>query len=143
MKDANQARVLALDVSRVRFQSLLLEAMVSDDSKPGECKHYPVVVQWDPERFMSPKTKHGKEALTTDVRWMRSIQIGIKGRALAERTFLDPTFVLKITDVSESFKRAHHALTAPSPDVQAAAAALWPERQEERMHVPLQVRETL
>merc|ERR1719161_2633761 len=37
MKDSNQARVLALDVSRLQLQSLLLEAKVSDDSKPGEC----------------------------------------------------------------------------------------------------------
>lgn len=143
LKDANQARVLALDVSRVRFQSLLLEAKVSDDSAPGECKHYPVVVQWDPERFMSPKSTRGKEALTAEVRFMRSIQIGIKGTALAERTFLDPGFVLKITDVSESFERAHCALMASPPDVRAAAEALWPERQEERMIVPLQLREAL
>lgn len=143
MKDQNQARVLALDVSRVRLQSLLLEAKVSDDSKPGECAHYPVVVQWDPERFICPKATQKKEALTTDVRFMRSIQIGIKGRAMANRTFLDRSFVLKITDVTESFKRAHSALTASPPDVRAAAEALWPERHEERMLVPLQLREVL
>merc|ERR1711920_830438 len=77
-KDANQSRVLALDISRERFQCLLLEAKVSDDSAPGECKHYPVVVQWDPERFMSPGAAQRRDALTTDVRFIRSIQIGIK-----------------------------------------------------------------
>lgn len=155
MKDANQARVLALDVSRDRFQSLLMQAKVTDDSAPGECVHYPVVVQWDPERFMcrgknrardddasaTDKPTRDKNAMTTDVRWMRSIQIGIRGRALGEQTFLDPGFVLKITDVTESFKRAHCALMAA--DVRAAAEALWPDRKEERMLVPLQLREVL
>jgi len=143
MKDANQARVLALDVSRHRLESLLLEARVSDDSKPGECKNFSVVVQWDPERFMSPRVPRQREALTADVRFMRSIQIGIKGRAVAERTFLDPEFVLKISDVTESFRRAHAALTASPPDVGAAAALLWPGQQERRMLVPLKLREVL
>jgi len=143
MKDANQARVLALDVSRARFQELLLEARVSDDSKPGECKNYPVVVQWDPERFLSPKVACQKEALTTDVRHMRSIQVGIKGSAAGRRTFLNPKFVLKISDVTESFKAAHAALTSSPPDLRAAAAALWPERQERRMLVPLELRRVL
>merc|ERR1711920_14577 len=52
LKDPNQARVLALDVSRSRLENLLMRARVSDDSRPGECKQYPVVVQWDPERFI-------------------------------------------------------------------------------------------
>merc|ERR1712151_1017980 len=68
MKDENQARVLALDVSRSRLESILMTAKLSDDSTPGECKHFPVVVQWDPERFMCPGSSKQKEALTTDVR---------------------------------------------------------------------------
>merc|ERR1712187_199732 len=143
MKDENQARVLALDVSRPRLQSILMRAKVSDDSSPGECKEYPVVVQWDPERFMSPGCANQKQALTTDVRLMRSIQIGLKGAAIAKETFLDPDFVLKITDVTESFKQAHQALTACPPDVCAATKALWPERHEEHMPVPQQLREVL
>lgn len=147
LKDRNQARVLALDVSRPRLESVLMRAVVADDSKPGECKKYPVVVQWDPERFMSPKAAGQKDVLTTDVRHMRSIQIGLKGAAIARETFLDPEFVLRITDVTASFKQAHQALTASPPDIQAATAALWPERrppqQEEHMLVPHRLREAL
>merc|ERR1719221_1911836 len=69
MKDENQARVLALDVSRAGLENVLMKAKVTDDSKPGECKKYPVVVQWDPERFM-----RGPQVHTADVRHMRSIQ---------------------------------------------------------------------
>eukprot|EP00931_Biecheleriopsis_adriatica_P103585 TRINITY_DN7839_c1_g1_i1.p1 TRINITY_DN7839_c1_g1~~TRINITY_DN7839_c1_g1_i1.p1 ORF type:complete len:291 (-),score=33.82 TRINITY_DN7839_c1_g1_i1:275-1087(-) len=138
MKDENQERVLALDISRKRLERLLLEARLSHGGAPGECKKYPVVVQWDPERFM-----RGPQVLTSDVKWMRSVQIGIKGHAMAERTFLDPGFVLKITDVTESFRRAHSALTGSAPDVQAACDALWPERQEERLLVPVQLRAVL
>merc|ERR1712224_597155 len=61
LKDENQARVLALDVSRSLLEEVLMTAAVSDDSKPGECKNYPVVVQWDPERFMNPKAVETKK----------------------------------------------------------------------------------
>merc|ERR1719469_837272 len=87
--------------------------------------------------------KEIKEAWTSDVRGMRSIQIGIRGEKIAKRTFLDPTFVLKITDVTASFRQAHVALTASPPDLRAATAALWPEWQEERMLVPLNLRAVL
>merc|ERR1711941_245329 len=143
MKDANQARVLALDVSRSRLERVLMRAAVADDSKPGECKNHPVVVQWDPERFISPGANRGKEVLTTDVRHMRSIQIGLKGRDVARETFLNREFVLKITDVTEVFRAAHKALTATPPDVQAACAILWPNEQEEHMSVPPELRDVL
>jgi len=147
LKDANQARVLALDVSRSRLEHVLRRAKVSDDSSPGECKQYPVVVQWDPERFMSPFKLggKGKDALTTDVRQMRSIQIGLKGAAIAKETFLDPAFVLQITDVTEAFRQAHQALVSSPPDLQLAAAALWPSasKQERPLLVPRDVREVL
>merc|ERR1712083_681638 len=60
MKDENQARVLALDISRSGLERILMRAMVTDDCDPGICKSYPVVVQWDPERFISPEAKRGK-----------------------------------------------------------------------------------
>eukprot|EP00928_Gymnodinium_smaydae_P081037 TRINITY_DN64615_c0_g1_i1.p1 TRINITY_DN64615_c0_g1~~TRINITY_DN64615_c0_g1_i1.p1 ORF type:complete len:264 (-),score=14.50 TRINITY_DN64615_c0_g1_i1:141-932(-) len=140
LKDKNQARVLALDVSRSGLEHLLMRARVSDDSKPGECKEYPVVVQWDPERFMAPDANRQKDALTTDVRPMRSIQIGLKGSAIANETFLNPDFVRRITDVTQSFHRAHQALIACPPDIRAAAAELWPDQQEELMVVPIPLR---
>lgn len=138
MKDTNQARVLALDLSRAGLEGVLMSAKVSDDSKTGECKNYPVVVQWDPERFMN-----GPQVHTSDVKHMRSIQIGLKGRDIANQTLLNPAFVLRITDVTESFRRAHDALTASPPDVHAAAAALWPKAQEQHMTVPKRLREVL
>jgi len=143
MKDENQARVLALDVSRALLEKVLMQAKVTDDSNPGECKNYAVVVQWDPERFMSPTAQIQRQAFTTDVKHMRSIQIGFKGREIANHTFLNPEFVKRITDVTASFKEAHRALTASPPDLLAAAAALWPGKQEELMTVPQELREVL
>merc|ERR1712032_70764 len=143
LKDENQARVLALDVSRAGLERVLMRAKVSDDSKPGECKQYPVVVQWDPERFMSPGVAAQKEVLTTDVRHMRSIQIGLRGGQVAKETPLNPEFVLKITDVTTSFIQAYQDLTASPPNIQAATAALWPDRQEEHMIVPHKLRDVL
>jgi len=143
MKDENQARVLALDVSRELLENVLMRAHITDDSKPGECRNYPVVVQWDPERFVCPNTQHQRQALTTDVKYMRSIQIGLKGRDIAHETFLNPKFVLKITDVTASFQKAHRALSASPPDLQAAVAALWPGEQEKHMEIPQKLREAL
>merc|ERR1712048_245003 len=120
-----------------------MKAVVADDSRPGQCRNYPVVVQWDPERFISPGAKHGKEALTSDVRHMRSIQIGLKGREIARDTFLNAAFVLKITDFTETFRAAHKALTQAPPDVRAACALLWPNHQEEHMSVPPELRDVL
>merc|ERR1712129_681374 len=98
---------------------------------------------WDPERFISPGKTAGKEALTTDVRDMRSIQIGLKGHAVAEESYLNPEFVLQITDVTSAFRQAHQALTSSPPDVQAATALLWPGRREEPMFVPYRLRDVL
>merc|ERR1712139_41386 len=92
---------------------------------------------------MSLQAKTQRDALTTDVRDMRSIQIGLRGGEIADETFLDPEFVLRITDVTESFKQAHRLLTATPPDVRGAAEALWPDQQECHMLVPLRLREVL
>jgi len=140
MKDENQCRVLALDVSRSGLERVLMGAIIADDSEPGQCKDCPVVVQWDPERFIRPCAKHGKESLTTDVRHIRSIQIGLKD---SSDTFLNEEFLLKIVDVTETFRAAHKALTATPPDVEAACALLWPNEQEEHMSVPPDLRHVL
>jgi hypothetical protein len=145
MKDDNQSRVLALDISRSGLERILMRAIVADDSKPGQCRNYPLVVQWDPERFISPGAKHGKEVFTSDVRHMRSIQIGLKGREIARDTFLNAAFVLKITDVTETFRAAQKALTQTPPDLRAACALLWPNagEQEEHMVIPPDLRAVL
>merc|ERR1711879_950844 len=125
------------------LERVLMKAKVSDDSKPGVCKNSPVVVQWDPERFISPGTRQEKQALTTEVQHMRSVQIGLKGRDIAHETLLNPRFVLNITDVTEVFRAAHTALTATPPDVGAACALLWSNEQEEHMSVPPELRDVL
>lgn len=134
LKDKNQASVLALDLSRWRFERLLMSATLSHGAAPGSTKTCPVVVQWDPERFMG-----GQDVLTSSAQGIRSIQIGLRGEAVQE--LLDPEFVLKITDVTADFRAAHRALS--SNDLPAAAAALWPRRHEEYMDVPPELREVL
>ena len=54
MKDKKQARVLALDLSRARFEEMMMGARLAHggESAKGTCKDAPVVVQWDPEREM-------------------------------------------------------------------------------------------
>lgn len=143
MKDKNQEAVLALDLSMPRFLELMKAAMLSHGGDTGAAKENPVVVQWDPERLMCTDVSQLKEkdAYTCNVQQMRSIQIGLRGKAV--ETLLDPSFVLKITDVTADFQRAHAALTAPHPDHAAAGAALWPHRQEERVLMPLELRELL
>merc|ERR1712151_781561 len=87
----------------------------------------------------------GPKVHTDDVKHMRSIQIGLKGRAIAQETFLNPKFVLQITDVTESFRQAHQALRRSPPDVSAAALALWPHQDQQELHmtVPQQLRDVL
>ena len=53
-KDANQARVLAVDLHRSAFDRLLAEAVLAKaqgprDAEGGRAAPAPVVVQWDPE----------------------------------------------------------------------------------------------
>jgi len=134
MKDKNQSRVLALDLDRSRFEKLLTGAMLSHGAATGTTKTCPVVVQWDPERFMG---QDEGQALTCSSQDIRSIQIGL--RSSGSQELLDPGFVLNITDVTDDFRQAHRALAACPPDMPAACAALWPDRQEEYMDVPLDV----
>lgn len=143
MKDENQARVLALDLSRRGFEELLMQAQLTHSltRTPGALKQMPVVVQWDPERLMDPTAAEGRHALTSDVQGMRSIQIGLRNEGSMK--LLDPEFVLRITDVTAAFTRAHEHLAASPPDVDAACAALWPDRREVQMFVPPELRRRL
>jgi len=142
MKDKNQAAVLALDLSKPRFLEMLKSAMLSHGAEVGATRESPVVVQWDPERLMCTEcAENPKEAYTSSIQQMRSIQIGLRGKG--SEMLLDPSFVLKITDVTDDFRRAHAALSASPPDTAAAVAALWPSCQEERMIVPLDLRQIL
>ena len=147
-KDKNQACVLALDVDRSRFEALLMEAVVTDDhtaDQRGAFKEKPVVVQWDPERELDVATaaenplgsKAATEPFLKKVESVRSLQIGLRGRAAA--LLLDPTFVRRITNVTAQFQAAHAALAAG--DAATARATLCPD--ECWMGVPKELRQEL
>eukprot|EP01063_Lacrimia_lanifica_P039204 TRINITY_DN8556_c0_g1_i1.p1 TRINITY_DN8556_c0_g1~~TRINITY_DN8556_c0_g1_i1.p1 ORF type:complete len:238 (+),score=76.56 TRINITY_DN8556_c0_g1_i1:66-779(+) len=140
LKDARQARVLALDVSRTGLEALLMQAHLSHGSAARpECKASPVVVQWDPERGFDPDAP-AKQVLTRAVTGVRSIQIGLRGAGSA--ALLDPTFVRRITDVTSDFRAACKALQ--TGDVPAAKAALWQgEAKEAPLEVPSELRAVL
>jgi len=143
MKDKNQGAVVALDLSKPRFLDLLKTAMLSHGAEAGGTKENPVVVQWDPERLMCEEQgqRKDKDCFTSGVQQMRSIQIGLRGKGV--EMLLDPSFVLKITDVTKDFQSAHAALSATPPDTAAAVAALWPHQQEKHMKVPFEIRDLL
>merc|ERR1712086_684712 len=109
MGDKNQECVLALRLSRGGFESLLMEAKLSDPDHGGasNCKESPVVVQWDPEREMV-KEQGEKNVFTQPLANMRSIQIGLRGVGVEK--LLDPAFVLEISDVTAQFRDAAAAL---------------------------------
>ena len=131
LKDQNQARVLALTLSRDGFEKLLMNASLSHSGAEGKCSESPVVVQWDPERVMDPSAE-ARQVFTQKTPNVRSIQIGLRGKAV--QMLLDPNFVLKITDVTPQFRSAAAALKAG--DTRTAAEALWPRAQERLMSVP-------
>lgn len=139
-KDANQARVLALDVSRDGLERLLLRARLSHGEEKGRCRGGAITVQWDPERRMHPAAPT-KEVFTCPMPRVRSIQIGLRGEAV--QTLLDPEFLLRISDATAAFVAAGRALSASPPDVKAAAAALWPYQQERVMPVSPELRSVL
>ena len=138
MKDRGQARVLALDLSRSRFEELLRGAKLAHDDGEG-CKASQVVVQWDPEREMDPAANGARDARTRGTTNVRSIQIGLRGDAV--QALLDPAFVLRISDVTSSFRQASALLAAG--DESGARAALWPETPEAPMVVPVDLRAVL
>lgn len=144
MKDKNQARVLALDLCKETFIDMLMTAQLSHDRslQPGALRNCPVVVQWDPERvIVRDPSEHTNDVYTRGLQEVRSIQIGLRGAG--SEMLLDPTFVLQITDVTDTFRKAHAWLADPMPDVDKAVGELWPREQEVRMMVPLKLRSVL
>jgi hypothetical protein len=143
MKDSNQARVLALDVSRLRFFDVLRQAHLAH-SKPcsSSGNDQTVVVQWDPERQMCA-TASRDQVYTCKVPNTRSIQIGLK-KGSGSALLLDPSFVIRITDVTERFVAAGKNLS-DNGDADAARACLWPdpESQEVTLDVPADIRAAL
>ncbi|KAJ3248259.1 hypothetical protein HDU78_001264 [Chytriomyces hyalinus] len=98
-KDANQARILAIDLHQPKFLEILSEAVISDvgRTQPGECRKSDVVVQWDPERDVSLNRLE-----------MRSLQVGLRGEMA--RRYAEGEFISAITDVTEQFQSVKEAL---------------------------------
>ena len=134
-KDRRQTNVLGLDVARPKFEELLLQAMVThghgeatkgdtSQQQPPDYKSSPVVVQWDPERELDPAVVEKTDSpFLRKLVETRSLQVGLRGTAWTS-FFTDPTYVLRISDVTASFRAAHDALLAG--ELEAAKAALWP-----------------
>ena len=131
MTDSNQARVLALDVSRSRFFDVLREAYLAHSKPcPSSGIDQTVVVQWDPERQICA-TASRDQVYTSKVPNTRSIQIGLK-KGTRSALLLDPNFVIRITDMTERFVAAGKHLSA-NGDAEAARACLWPEPESQEV----------
>ena len=88
---------------------------------------------------MDPAATGARDALTRGTTSVRSIQIGLRGDGV--QALLDPAFVLRISDVTCSFRQAGALLAAG--DESGARAALWPETPEAPMAVPVDLRAVL
>lgn len=151
LKDKNQSRVLALDLSRSKFEELLRQATINGHTTTGDnetttkgkkCRDSSVVVQWDPERQMVVVCNNNSknDLYTARIPSVKSIQIGLRGSAV--EALLDPEVVLRISDVTQDFTSALKALQEHD-NVETANALLWPEEKEEEMEVPLTIQEHL
>ncbi|ORY40675.1 hypothetical protein BCR33DRAFT_356461 [Rhizoclosmatium globosum] len=108
-KDANQERVLAIDLDRRAFDRIVGGAVLSKDGS-GACGGSDVVVQWDPERDVELKK----------VEDIRAIQIGLRGETAKE--YADGVFIACITDVTHIFHAVHELVL--SGHIQEAQALL-------------------
>ena len=114
-KDANQSRVLAIDLHRASFDKLLLDAVLAsaqqgersdrDDSGASAA----IVVQWDPERALGGDS--GRHAFTHPLPAQRSLQMGLRGEATRLLAVADG-IVAAITDVTSAFAAVGAALEA-------------------------------
>ncbi len=183
--DKNQTRVLALDLSRRKLEELLMKAQLSSSHSDGKnnskddnssnsnhdedcgrsshgkinnerrCRNSHVVVQWDPERIITTSANDKKKnVFTKPLQDVRSIQIGLRGDGV--KALLDPTFVLKITDVTKDFQHALSVLQkcnvrggeqgedSKKLVLEAVKNALWPDGEyEEVMNISLELSNVL
>ena len=140
MKDENQARVLALDLSRPKFENMMLGACLASDvqNKSPASEKPPIVVQWDPEREMCGNVP-GNQIYTRGLSRVRSIQIGFRDSAV--KMLLDPSFVLRITDVTNDFRQAANLLN--NNDIEGASKILWKNGPEKPMKISEELKEVL
>lgn len=113
VKDANQARILAIDLHRPAFDALLAESVLAKQQLGTSG----VVVQWDPERGLGGQA--GKDAYTHPLDY-RSLQMGLRGPATARYA---EESVSAITDVTDLFRDIGRCLEQGD---KAGAAALLP-----------------
>mmetsp|Transcript_37605 Transcript_37605/g.91246 ORF Transcript_37605/g.91246 Transcript_37605/m.91246 type:complete len:490 (-) Transcript_37605:148-1617(-) len=136
LKDANQARVLALDLDRTKFEEILDQAVLStsvEGRTTKKCRNQGVVVQWDPERVIDPNAPPN-QVFTQSTQNVRSIQIGL--RRPANECLLDTQTVVRITDVTQQFRSALGAIQ-DGRSWNEIEALLWPDGQsEELLSVP-------
>ena len=128
-KDANQSRVLALDLHRAAFDKLLLDAVLaSSQAARGERvdagSSSDIVVQWDPERALGGDG--GRHAYTHPTPAQRSLQMGLRGEATRLLAAAEDGIIAAITDVTSAFAAVGAHLEAG--EVDAAAALLPTER---------------
>ena len=128
-KDANQSRVLALDLHRAAFDKLLLDAVLaSSQAARGERvdagSSSDIVVQWDPERALGGD--NGRHAYTHPTPAQRSLQMGLRGEATRLLAAAEDGIIAAITDVTSAFAAVGAHLEAG--EVDAAAALLPTER---------------
>lgn len=97
-KDLGQSRILALDLHRTAFDELLLNAVPARSTTTDRT----IIVQWDPERKIGGEA--GREAYTSIVPGVRSLQMGLSGEASAMLTVRDGPLLHSITDMTSVFQ---------------------------------------
>ena len=126
LKDSNQARVLALDLDRSKFEELLASAQIAQGHEKWNSN---VVVQWDPERAIA-LGQEGANVYTRRMPGIRSIQIRL--RYPANECLLDPKMVVRITDVTQDFRAALKAIQE-GRSLNEVESLLWPGGQVEKV----------
>jgi hypothetical protein len=119
-KDANQACILAIELSRTGFDAALRMAVLShfdpavhagttkaDWDAANKSAQHPVVVQWDPERDVHARA----------LPW-RSIQVGLRGAAVD--AYVDE-WIVSVRDVTDECARIK-ALVDAGREAEAYAA---------------------
>ncbi|KAJ1632555.1 hypothetical protein T492DRAFT_987550 [Pavlovales sp. CCMP2436] len=123
-KDANQARVLAVDLHRGAFDEMLRGTIPVAAQPPrsawaaGSCDD--IVVQWDPERALGGAC--GREGRTHQISGVRSLQMGVRGTT-ADRYGRES--IAMITDVTELFRSVGELLECD--DIVGATSLLQTE----------------
>lgn len=124
LRDVEQKRILAIDISRIGFEWALTHGCLSERSRACRDKGPnlpPVRIQWDPER----------DVLLRPLNW-RTIQVGLREKAI---TLFVNEWIHRITDVTES---AHAVRDLVERDQFAQAHELLPKERPYPLHRALE-----